>query len=431
MNSNEGSLIQSPGSLFGDEVELITDKISASEISLRNYISTENMIRNCGGVVTASSLPKTNKFNLFDEKDTLFSNIRTYFRKVWLAGFSGGASADVLVFRTKNSSKLDPRFLYYLVSNKEFIDFTDRTSKGVKMPRGDKNAIVKYPLHLPSINEQKAIASVLGVLDDKIENNRQMNETLEEMARAIFKSWFIDFDPVHAKAVGNAPSHIDADTAALFPNSFSNDGLPMGWTNSIIGDEVQIFGGGTPSTKEPIYWEGGEFNWCTPKDLSPLVSPVLLNTSRKITKSGLKKISSGLLPVGTLLLSSRAPVGYLAISQIPVAVNQGFIAMKCTKKLSNLYVLFWCEQNMEKIKNNASGSIFAEITKTNFKPITVICPNAEIISAFDSYIKPIFSKVVSNLKENRTIAELRDTLLPKLISGELQIPDAEREVEGL
>ena len=326
------------------------------------------------------------------------------------------------------NDEFDNLFVYYNLSGrKDEIQFL---ASGAAQPIMNKTDFSNLPINVPNIKNQKAIASVLGALDDKIENNRRMNETLEEMARAIFKSWFVDFDPVHAKAAGNAPAHMDADTAALFQSSFGDDGLPVGWKNSIIGDEVEIFGGGTPSTKEPTYWDGGEFNWCTPKDLSPLVSPVLLNTSRKITERGLKKISSGLLPEGTLLMSSRAPVGYLAISQIPVAVNQGFIAMKCTKRLSNLYALFWCQQNMDRIKNNAGGSTFAEISKTNFKPISIICPSEEVITAFDLYIGPVFSKVVSNLRENKTLAELRDTLLPKLMSGEIRVADAKREVEA-
>ena len=249
MSSSDRFLNQLPEILFGDIVELLSEKVSSSEITLQNYISTENMIPNCGGVVKASSLPKATKFNSFYESDTLFSNIRTYFRKVWSAEFSGGASADVLIFRSKDRFKLDPRFLYYLVSNKEFVDFTDRTSKGAKMPRGDKDAIVKYPLHLPSVDEQKSIASVLGALDDKIENNRRMNETLEEMARAIFKSWFVDFDPVHAKAAGNAPAHMDAETAALFPSSFGDDGLPVGWIRKTLGEVCTIKSGKRPPTK--------------------------------------------------------------------------------------------------------------------------------------------------------------------------------------
>ena len=238
MNSETSSTEFGKDIIFGEIVSLVSNKVASSDVSSENYISTDNMLPNCGGVTIASSLPNANKFNGFCESDTLFSNIRTYFRKVWFAEFTGGASADVLIFRTKDIATLDPQFLYYLVSSKTFIDFTDLTSKGAKMPRGDKEAIVRLPLKLPSISKQKAIASVLGALDDKIENNRRMNETLEEMARAIFKSWFVDFDPVRAKAAGNPPAHMDADTAALFPSTFGDDGLPVGWINTTVGDLV-------------------------------------------------------------------------------------------------------------------------------------------------------------------------------------------------
>jgi type I restriction enzyme S subunit len=176
------------------------------------------------------------------------------------------------------------------------------------------------------------VVGILGSLDDKIELNRRMNETLEEMARALFKSWFVDFDPVRAKMAGHQPAGMDDETAALFPDSFEDSPLgeiPKGWSVTPIGEAVRAVGGGTPSTKELSFWEGGMHCWATPKDLSKLRGPVLLDTERKVTDAGLAKISSGLLPVGTVLLSSRAPVGYLAIAQVPVTVNQGFIAMIC------------------------------------------------------------------------------------------------------
>ena len=421
MNSNEGSLIQSPGSLFGDEVELITDKISASEISLRNYISTENMIRNCGGVVTASSLPKVNKFNLFDEKDTLFSNIRTYFRKVWLAGFSGGASADVLVFRTKNSSKLDPRFLYYLVSNKEFIDFTDRTSKGVKMPRGDKNAIVKYPLHLPSINEQKAIASVLGVLDDKIENNRQMNETLEEMARAIFKSWFIDFDPVHAKAAGNPPAHMDTDTAALFPNSFGDHGLPVGWEQKNVLETFDFTMGQSPPSstyneeKNGIpFWQGRrDFGFRFPSNRVYCTAPTRFANE------------------GDTLISVRAPVGDVNRALERCCIGRGVAALMHKSKLAS-YTYYTALELREQFKvYEAIGTVFGSINKAEFGKLKIIASDGGIEDVFESLVSTLDSKILNNHLEIETLENLRDTLLPKLMSGEVHVKDAEREVEDL
>jgi type I restriction enzyme S subunit len=172
-------------------------------------------------------------------------------------------------------------------------------------------------IRAPLIGEQRAIAHILGTLDDKIENLRKQNETLEAMARALFKAWFVDFEPVRAKMEGRwqrgqslpgLPAHL----YDLFPDRLVDSELgeiPEGWRLSTIGEEVTVCGGSTPSTKETEYWEGGQHCWATPKDLSALKFPVLLDTDRKITDAGLAKISSGLLPVGTVLLSSRAPIG--------------------------------------------------------------------------------------------------------------------------
>ena len=183
-----------------------------------------------------------------------------------------------------------------------------------------------------------------------------MNETLEAMARAIFKSWFVDFDPVRAKMDGRKPEGMDAATAKLFPNGFEESELgpiPRGWAVEPVGNVVDCVGGGTPSTGEPKYWEGGTHYWTTPKDFSSLQAPILLDTARKLTAAGIAKISSGLLPAGTLLLSSRAPVGYLAIAAMPVAINQGFIALKCNERGSNYFMLNWCQLNMAEIEGRA------------------------------------------------------------------------------
>jgi type I restriction enzyme S subunit len=199
------------------------------------------------------------------------------------------------------------------------------------------------------INEQRAIAHILGTLDDKIELNRRMSETLEAMGRALFKAWFVDFEPVRAKMEGRwqrgqslpgLPAHL----YDLFPDRLVESELgeiPEGWEVKRIGDLAEVFGGSTPRTDRSEYWEGGTHHWVTPKDLSALSVPVLLDTERKITDAGLSQISSGLLPKGTVLLSSRAPIGYLAIAEVPVAVNQGFIAMKPRPGISNLFLLRW------------------------------------------------------------------------------------------
>ena len=235
-----------------------------------------------------------------------------------------------------------------------------------------QSALDGPPIH------QRAIAHILGTLDDKIELNRRMNETLEAMARALFKSWFVDFDPVRAKAEGRDPG-LPKPLADLFPDSFEDSELgeiPKGWEIKSIGDLADVAGGTTPSTKEPAYWEGGTHAWATPKDLSGLSVPVLLDTERRITDAGLSQIGSGLLPKGTVLLSSRAPIGYLAVAEIPVAINQGFIAMTPKTGTSNIFLLLWASVAHEEIVSRANGSTFLEISKANFRPIPVVTPSA-------------------------------------------------------
>jgi type I restriction enzyme S subunit len=280
-------------------------------------------------------------------------------------------------------------------------------------------------LNLPPLAEQRAIAAVLGALDDKIELNRRINATLEAMARALFQSWFVDFDPVRAKLYGREPFGLDPDTAALFPESFDGSAvgqIPNGWSIKPVGEVVDCVGGGTPSTAEPIYWEGGTHHWTTPKDFSSLQAPVLLDTDRKLTDAGIAKISSGLLPAGTLLLSSRAPVGYLAITAMPVAINQGFIALKCNGFASNFFMLNWCQTNIAEIESRATGTTFAEISKQNFRPIPVVLPPIELMAAFTAKVAPLYAQITANLHQSQALANLRDTLLPKLLSGELALP---------
>jgi type I restriction enzyme S subunit len=316
---------------------------------------------------------------------------------------------------------------YLLLANKpRLLSMVDLAGHGTGRINTDElNAL---EIVLPNPDEQQAIAHILGTLDDKIDLNRRMSETLEAMARALFRSWFVDFDPVRAKAEGRDPG-LPQHLADLFPDRFEDSELgeiPAGWRVAAIGDLAEVIGGSTPSTKEPAYWDGGEYAWATPKDLSTLAFPVLLGTERCITDKGLAQISSGLLPAGTVLLSSRAPIGYLAVSEIPVAINQGFIAMRPRSGLSNLYLLFWAESAQEAILARANGSTFQEISKTNFRTIPVVRPTDTVLGQFDKAVRPLFRRMVSNERESRPLASLRDTLLPKLISGELPVGKAER-----
>ena len=323
---------------------------------------------------------------------------------------------------------LDNTYLLYLFMTEEMQDQLKARATGTTVLGIKQSELRKVMIKAPPLVVQRSAANVLKNLDDRIALLRETNATLEAIAQALFKSWFVDFDPVHAKARGEPPQGMDDATAALFPDSFEESELgmiPKGWKVEPIGDAVECVGGGTPNTKNTEFWEPEEFAWTTPKDLSGIQSPVLLETERKLSAIGLAKVSSGLLPIGSLLMSSRAPIGYLAITQIPVAINQGYIAMLPGGCLPPIYLLFWCQQNMEVIKNHANGSTFMEISKKAFRPLPAIIPDESIISAFTDLAEPLFARLVANEQQAQTLAQLRDTLLPKLISGRLRLPEAE------
>ena len=333
---------------------------------------------------------------------------------------------QVCYWRSLDSEQLEPRFIFYLLTSAEFQSNLDavKTHGSMAADYVSMSDQREFRLTFPPIHDQRAISEVLGTLDDKIELNRRMNATLEATARALFQSWFVDFEPARAKLDGRQPAGLDASTADLFPNEFEDSELghiPKGWSIKAVGEVVDCVGGGTPSTAEPKYWEGGTHHWTTPKDFSSLQAPILLETDRKLTNAGIAKISSGLLPAGTLLLSSRAPVGYLAIAAIPVAINQGFIALKCNEPASNFFMLNWCQTNMAAIESRATGTTFAEISKQNFRPIPVVLPPKELMAAFTAKVAPLYTQITANLHQSRTLATLRDTLLPKLLSGEFQL----------
>ena len=249
--------------------------------------------------------------------------------------------------------------------------------------------IKNFKLNLPPLPEQRAVAGVLSSLDEKIDLLHRQNSTLEALAETLFRQWFVE----EAKEE---------------------------WENSSLADIISVKGGTTPSTTAAEFWDGS-INWTTPKDLSNHTSVFLFDTERKITQKGLAKIGSGLLPIGTVLLSSRAPIGYLAITNIPLAINQGYIAILCDKKVSNYFMYLWCKTNLEEIKSNGNGSVFQEISKSVFKELKITVPPKDVLTSFDKVIHPSFEKIRNNQIQIRTLSNLRDTLLPKLMSGEVRV----------
>ena len=320
--------------------------------------------------------------------------------------------------------KADSNYLQFFFRSKVGRDVLLAYSKGSVQQVINLKDLKAVKIPLPELEVQRLIATSMQAFDDRITLLRETNTTLEAIAQALFKSWFVDFDPVHAKMQGRAPEGMDEATAALFPDSFEESELgavPKGWRVMPVGDVVEAIGGATPDTKTPEYWEPAEHHWTTPKDLSGIASPVLLSTERKLSDAGLKKIGSGLLPVGSLLMSSRAPIGYLALTQVSMAINQGYIAIPPGGKLSPLYMLFWCQTNMDSIKGRANGSTFMEISKKAFRPIPALVPSQPVLVAFEILAEHLFARLIENEKQVQSLASIRDALLSRLISGQIAV----------
>ena len=328
--------------------------------------------------------------------DIIFSRVGSVDRRSLVRDEEDGWLFSGRCLRVRpDTTKIDPDYLSWFFGLEVFKDYIRRIAVGATMPSLNTSLLSNVPILFHPLPKQRTIAGILGALDDKIELNRRMNRTLESLARAVFQEMM------------------------------KSEGGRMNGREPTIDEVVTIVGGSTPSTTNPAFWDGGNIHWATPKDLSALQDPILLETNSRITELGLQQISSGLLPEGTVLLSSRAPIGYLAINQIPTAINQGFIAIKCTEEAPNYFILNWLKDSMEEIIGRANGTTFLEISKSNFRPMPIFIPSSDAMKEFVKTVEPLYQKIVANLKESRTLASLRDRLLPKLMRGEVRVKDEE------
>ena len=389
---------------LGEVAIQVRDRIETSNLDSSSYISTENMLPNKAGVTLSSGIPSGNAIK-FKNGDVLISNIRPYFKKIWRADIVGGCSADVICLRA--SKEIEPLFLYYLLSQDLFFDYVMQGAKGTKMPRGDKNQIMQWPIMLPSIKEQQGISAILKSLDDKIEVNRQINDNLEQQAQALFKSWFVDFEPF------KDGEFVESEMGMI----------PKGWRVESLTSFGKIVCGKTPSKAESTYY-GGNIPFIKIPDMHNNV--FVLQSEDCLSELGDKSQIGKRIPPYSVLVSCIATVGLVTMNVRTCHTNQQIntIIPNSTEYRYYLY------QKLVSLKDylinlGRGGTATLNVNTRQFGNIEIVKPSDNVLGDYHQRVSCLFDKIEANSKESRHLAELRDTLLPKLMSGELKVNEVE------
>jgi type I restriction enzyme S subunit len=311
-----------------------------------------------------------------------------------------------------------PYFLYCLLTTNEYTQYLTQIANNhtSTYPSFNPDIIANSVLPIPEFKEQKQIADIISCLDNKIDNLRRQNETLEKIAQTLFKHWFIDFE-----FPNNDGKPYKSSGGAIVASELGD--IPEGWRVGKLGEEVETVGGGTPSTTEPSYWEDGDIYWYSPTDLTKSKTIFSLDTSKKITKLGLDKSSARLFPKYSILMTSRATIGEVTINTNYACTNQGFITLIPNSLFDTFYLFCWLKTQLTKVNLLASGSTFPELSKSDFRNFDFLIPSNHLVLGFRELLNPLFLRIETNTKQIQTLTKTRDTLLPKLMSGQIRVKD--------
>jgi type I restriction enzyme S subunit len=392
---------------LGDVARYSNARITTDELTLENYVSTENMLSNKAGKTLASSIPSGTAIK-YRVGQTLISNIRPYFKKIWHASMDGGCSADVLVFET--TDEIDDKYFFYYLNQDHFFDYVMGGSKGTKMPRGDKQQILMYSFKYPEKEEQKAIAATLSCLDDKIELNNRINKTLEEMAQAIFKSWFIDFEPFQ-------DGEFEDSELGL---------IPKGWRIYKLSEVIEI----NPTRKIA---RGSVVPYLDMSNMPTQGHSPSLWIEREVG-SGMKFMNGDTLIARItpcLENGKTAYIDFLADNELGWGSTE-YIVLRPRKPIPTQFAYLVARN--ERFRSFAVGKMTGSSGRQRV-PADSIAPYPLILPPLESDIWTLFGRLVESqfeimknmAEQSRTLTKIRDTLLPKLMSGEIRVPVEEVE----
>ena len=359
-------------------------------------INTSDVLE--GRVLNHERVPNSNlkgQFKkTFQRDDILYSEIRPQNRRFAYVDFSPIdyiASTKLMVIRAKKDV-VSPKYLYYFLKNSSTVaelQLLAETRSGT-FPQITFSEVANLTIPVPSLAVQEVIVQTMQCLEDKITCNEQINDNLEQQVQAYFQELFVD----------------NADPA---------------WTLGTISDLGTVVGGSTPSKSKPEYYTEDGIAWITPKDLSINKAKFISHGENDITELGLKNSSASIMPEGTVLFSSRAPIGYIAIASGEVTTNQGFKSVVPKPEIGTAYVYCFLKHNLPVIEGMASGSTFKEVSGSTMKNVPAVIPDTETLTCFNDFCAPIFAHQRILEEQNQSLAALRDSLLPKLMSGEIDV----------
>lgn len=304
---------------------------------------------------------------------------------------------------TVDEKKADYHFIYYYLRN-EYSNLVNLTNGGAQQNLSS-GVIKNFEIKAPDLKTQQRIASILSSLDDAIELNQQINKTLEEMAKAIFKEWFVDFN---------------------FPNATGKfqeteiGKIPVGWKVVSLLEIGKLIGGGTPKTAMSEYWDG-DIDWISAKDVTPVSGSFITKTEKRITKLGLDNSSAKLIPKLATVITARGTVGSYCILSKPMAISQSNYALKSNDVSGDYFLFLTIDKSVGQMQQMSYGTIFDTITTRTLGDIKIPLPTKELINGFEKLVEPMFCQILQNIEENQSLINLRDTMLPKLMKGEIEI----------
>ena len=393
--------------------DYVTDKISSNDISLNEYVTTDCILQNKKGREIATNLPpQPCSLTRYKRGDVLIANIRPYLKKVWFADIDGGASSDVLVFRAKEGHS--PSFLYAVLLQDAFFDYVMQGAKGSKMPRGDKEQILRYKMPTLSCSEE-SIGTLFMNIDSKIRLNEQINQNLEAMAKQLYDYWFVQFDFPNDEG-----KPYKSSGGEMVWNEKLKREIPVPWEARLIEEIADVYNGATPSTTDELNY-GGDIIWITPKDLSDQKQKFVYQGERNISQVGYDSCSTHLLPQNTILMSSRAPIGLLAIAKTELCTNQGFKSFVAKEENMESYLYYYLQIHIKQIEQLGTGTTFKEVSRDDILRFPILKPENQMLNKWSKIVTGINIRQLSLQKENENLTKQRDELLPLLMNGQVSV----------